>query len=92
MLVGEGDAGVDEASRRQVGARLLGGGLEGEVGEEGRGGVVGEVDEEGFCCGALDGADDEFAYSWCVLPMLLISISCRSSRRGGWYSVAYPST
>lgn len=37
------------------------------MGEEGGGGVVCEVDEEGFACGVVDGADDEFAYAGDVL-------------------------
>lgn len=59
MLVGEGDARVDEGARGEDGTGLLGGGLEGEVREEGGGGVVGEVDVEDVGGGMVDCADDE---------------------------------
>jgi hypothetical protein len=67
VLVGLGDAGVDEGAGGELGAVLLGGELEGEVGEEGGVGVVGEEDLECFLGGAVDGADDEVACGGGVL-------------------------
>jgi hypothetical protein len=57
VLVREADARVDEGSRAELGACLLGRALEGEVRQEGGGGVVGEGDEEGFGGTAVYSAD-----------------------------------
>lgn len=67
MLVGERNAGVDQRSGEQDGARLLRGGLERELREEGGSGVVGEADEVDFLGGFVDGANDELAYARYVL-------------------------
>lgn len=61
MLVGEGDARVDEGAGAEVRLRLLGRELEGELGEGRGGGVVGEGDVVVLRGGAGDGADDEVA-------------------------------
>lgn len=61
MLVGKGDAGVDEGAGIEVRFRLLGRELEGELGESRGGGVVGEGDVVVLRGRAGDGADDEVA-------------------------------
>lgn len=61
MLVGEGDARVDEGAGAEVRLRLLGRELEGELGEGGGCGVVGEGDVVVVGGGTGDGADDEVA-------------------------------
>lgn len=74
MPVGEGDAGVDETSSWQHRARLLRGGLEGEVREEDRGCVVCQVDVEDVGGGVVDRADDEFARPGYVLQANAVSM------------------
>ena len=61
MLVGEGDARVDEGAGAEVRLRLLRRELEGELGKGRGGGVVGEGDVVVVRGGAGDGANDEVA-------------------------------
>lgn len=61
MLVGEGDARVDEGAGAEVRLRLLGRELEGELGKGRGSSVVGEGDVVVVRGGAGDGTDDEVA-------------------------------
>lgn len=73
---GGGDAAVDERVWGELGAGLLGGALEGEVGEGGRGCFGGEQAVEVLGGGAVDGGYDEVAGEGGVLWVLACTRIC----------------